>query len=605
MARKKFTPPKDYLEKLKKAQPPEAPPGGLLPLDLSHLVFEAPDHTKAVPNYKPDKNYVELDVSQVFSKQYVAASKLARIGQLTSELAKRRLETLRLYEPLPVQQMFHACNATYRLLRGSNRSGKTLAAAVEVSRMVTCQDPFDKYPKDGGTLFAVGKDEKHVGKVLYEKLFKNKSMMIIRDLATRRWRAYRPWTVDDQGRESEARWAPPLIPERFVREIAWKDKKLNVPAAIRLTTGWDIHFFSSLGKPPQGSPIDAFWLDEEIVDPSWLPEMQARIVDRNGRGIWSCTPQAGTEQLYDLHEKAERERHVPENKRRHREFVVLIRDNKFQSEEQVKNFAADMSDEERRVRVDGEYAILSYRVYPNFNAILHAYPNEEIPPHWTRYAYVDPGHRTCAVLFVAVPPPEEGDFVVVYSELYLQEVNAHMFGEAMKHATSGQEFQAFMIDANMALHTEVGIGKNVLMQYTEALQKNGVKSVSTGSGFLLGNDDVQAGVLAVQGMLVIRKEGAARLRVIIERCPNFLHEIRHYHRAKVAGVVQQKPDNRKDNHLMDCLRYMALHEPKYVKRVKKETPKGSLNDFRLKLQRRKERNEDEGVINLGPGGRFY
>lgn len=597
-------PESETLKIVRKFRLTEPPPDPQFPPPL--IEYAKPDPlAPKVPKIVPIDPVFKVDTRPVFHDQYVAASILNRVQSLAAELAKRKLEALNFYEPLPVQAEFHKSPTVYRLLRGSNRSGKTLCAAVEVARMVTSQDPFKKFPMVNGTLFIVGKDEKHLAKVIYEKLFKPNSFRIIRDVNTNQWRAFRPWSYEDANRELETKPAPALIPKRFIKEIAWKDKKLNVPAVVRLTTGWDMHFYSSLGKPPQGSPIDCFWFDEEIVDPEWLPEMQARIVDRRGKGIWSCTPQAGTDQLYELHERAEKERAtLPESVRRIKEFIVLLADNKYTSDQAKKDFISDLNEEQIRVRVLGEYAILSYKVYPNFSTITHAHEDRPIPSDWTRYAYVDPGHRTCAVLFVAVPPPPS-DYVVLYDELYILEANAAIFAEQMKRKCDGQTFQAFIIDANMAMHTEVGIGKNVMQQYTESLQKVGVKSKMSGSSFLFANDDVMAGVLAVQGMISVRGEKGPRLRVILTRVPNFIHEIKHYHRAKVGGVIQQKPDQRKDNHLMDCLRYMAMHEPRYVKpEAQKPGERGSLAAFRKKLQKNQE--QDGGsVINLGPGGRFY
>ena len=64
----------------------------------------------------------------------VSLFKTIQARNLVTELAKRKLESLRLYEPLPLAEQFHESKAYERILLGSNRSGKTLAAAVEVAR---------------------------------------------------------------------------------------------------------------------------------------------------------------------------------------------------------------------------------------------------------------------------------------------------------------------------------------------------------------------------------------------------------------------------------------------------------------------------------------
>src|SRR6185369_14786047 len=151
-----------------------------------------------------------------------------------------------------------------------NRSGKTLTGAVEVARAVLGLDPYGKYPVRDGVGYCIGKDQGHIGRVVYKKLFRAGAFRIIRDEQTKAWRAYRPW--EDSARKEESKPAPPLIPPRMILEIGWEDKKAEVPNVVRLVTGWELHFFSSLGKPQKGSAINLFWMDEEIVDPSWYPE---------------------------------------------------------------------------------------------------------------------------------------------------------------------------------------------------------------------------------------------------------------------------------------------------------------------------------------------
>src|SRR5258707_330098 len=53
------------------------------------------------------------------------AAKAQRLRALAVELATRKMEGLALYEPLPVQAKFHQSAVRVRILRGSNRSGKT------------------------------------------------------------------------------------------------------------------------------------------------------------------------------------------------------------------------------------------------------------------------------------------------------------------------------------------------------------------------------------------------------------------------------------------------------------------------------------------------
>jgi hypothetical protein len=547
-----------------------------------------------------DRERVEIDTR---SSEYTRNQKLIELRRLAHELARRKCEAMHLYEPLVNQAAFHLSRTRIRLLRGSNRGGKTLPAAVEVARALTNRDPYKKYPARDGRWFAVGKDLDHCGQVMYRKLFRAGAFRIIRDRATGQWRALRPWLVEDQEREGEARLAPPLIPSRFVQEIAWENKKESIPSLIRLTNGWELSFYSSLGKPPQGSDIDGWWFDEEIVDSEWYPEMSARIIDRHGRGIWSATPQAGTDQLLELHDRADQERGLI--KKSVEEFVILLRNNPHIREEDKAEFARDLSDDERAVRVEGEFIALSFKVYPEFAMSLHGVDWFSIPREWTRYMVVDPGHSVCAVLFGAVPPVSEGNFCYLYDELYIRQCHAALFAEQVASRAAGQRFQAFLIDQRMGVQTELGVGITVAQQYANALREKNIKSDATGSHFIYASDDVLQGITSVHGWLRLREDGTTRLRVLRGALPNFEYEMSRYHKMREKGQILDKPNQRKNNHLMDCIRYLAQYDPRYVKWRAGKHPAGpAMSAYRAKQKRKREGAGGASSVNLGPGGMY-
>jgi hypothetical protein len=114
-------------------------------------------------------------------------------------------------------------------------------------------------------------------------------------------------------------------------------------------------------------------------------------------------------------------------------------------------------------------------------------------------------------------------------------------------------------------------------------------------------DDVEAGLLAVHGWLRVGQNGEPRLRVTPGRCPNFEFEIKRYHKKRVNGQVVDKPDQRKHNHLMDCLRYLALYNPRWVKPTRgKVAASGAIGAWKAKRERMQKR-DGPGFINLGPG----
>jgi hypothetical protein len=548
------------------------------------------------PKPKESRDYLDMPEAEVVHTPFepeapdIMAWRAEQIRRLVAEKAKRGIEGLRLYEPLPTQHRFHVSRSQQRVIRGSNRSGKSLAAAVEVARAVTGQDPHNKWPMTNGRFYIVGKDGKEVSGVMWRKLSRAEAFKMIRDKVTHEWRAFRPMDPEDVDRIAEAKWAPPLIPRRFIKSIAWENKKENLPSVVVLQNGWELNFFSSLGKPPHGVDIDGVWFDEEIIDPEWYPEMLARIVDRRGKFIWSATPQAGTEQLYALHERADDYVANNDPNPQVQEFVSLLADNPHISDQAKKEFAASLSERDYDIRIGGDFAIVSFKIYPEYGQDSHRVPWFEVPADWTRYAVVDPGRQVCAVLFAAVQPPELGGHIYLYDELYIRNCNAEMFGSEMRQKTLGQNFHAFLIDHQGSRVHEMGGGLTVEMQYASALKRHKVKSLTTGYNFVWGNTDRKAGVEAVRTLLTTRvSDRQYKMLILGDKCPNLDWEFRHFRYKKNKQGITDDPEERGRVHLMSCIRYLALHSPRYVKPpTSNGKPGGAVAALKEKRNRRKE-----------------
>jgi hypothetical protein len=541
----------------------------------------------------PDATYIPAPVHP----EGMNFAETQRFLHVAGELVNRQCEALRLYEPLPITDRFHACAVDQRLLRGSNRAGKTLAAAVEMARAATGQDPYDKYPKTGGRGAIIGLNENHLADPLYTKLFRAGSFKMIRDLDSGLWRAYHPWS--DGGREKDVKRAPPLIPQRFIKEISWKDKKRNVPGIIRMCNGWELFFYSSLGAPPQGTEFDIWWIDEEVENENWYPELSARVLDRKGKGWWSATPQICSQQLYDLHVRSE------DGDVNVAEFVVLLEDNPHMGQtEKDKLYANLATDEERRVRIKGEFALTGFKVYPEYSKSIHGIDMDgPCPADWSKYVIVDPGRQVCAVLFGAVPPPAHphADCVILYDELYLRQCDAVKFAEAMKEKSIGTAYEVFLIDSHASRVTEMGSGMCVEVQYSKALHERGVKCRRTGSGFTWGADDPKAGQTAVHNWLRIREDGTTKLRVVKGRLPHFEWEIERYHFRRINKLVSDEAEKKHD-HLMDDLRYLAMFDPQWCKPPKVKPPASeAVLAMRAKADKRRKKDGSSNFVRLGPG----
>ena len=530
------------------------------------------------------------------------------LKEVQAELAERRIEALRLYEPMPHQEPFHACFASERIVLGGNRAGKTLSVAVEAARAATGQDPHGKFPTDDGNLIVIGRNWPHIGMVCYPMLFRAGAYRIIRDEKTHKWRAFRPGS--DDARRQESKPAPPLIPPRYVKETSWVLKSAGYAQRVVLTNGWTIYFYSSEGEPPQGFQADLIWIDEDISNEAWVGEMLARLADRKGRFMWAAMPHSKNDALLGLCERAEKEVEKGTKRPGIVKFTLRFLDNKhIDDEEKQKNLErwGALGMDELRMRAEGEFTTESTLMYPTFNKAVHILSREElpdVPDDWTRYCAIDPGHAVMAVIFGAVPPDES--YLLIYDELYIRNCNALIWGEEFEKKAKHQHFRAFIMDMHGGTLRDLGSGRLPHELYTEELRKRKIRSEATGYGFIPGSDDISARTSLVRQMLHIRGDGSVKLKVLENSCPNLLREIKRY-RKKTTSVngqvyVTDQPYTRGDVHAVQSLEYLCAYEPKYHRPPRDPGPEPWWVKWLVERKRR-EQQENPPAIYLGPQGK--
>lgn len=554
---------------------------------------------------------------------------------VANEIAKRRIEALRLYRPQPMQEEFHKCTATERMIQGGNRAGKSLGAFVEDARAVLNCDPYNKYPEKDGVLAVVGYKEWHIGNVIYPYLFKAGAFKIIRDEETDQWRVYRPWVPQDKARAKEAKPAPPLIPPRMVKRIVWKDRGKNVFSNVYLKTGWEIKAFSSKAKPDQGYQADIIHIDEDILDPRWYNEAAGRLVDRKGKLIWSALPHDDNDAIARFAERAEKMEEDYEKGVGDKPTTVVFRasmeENPYLPEDAKKAAIAgwkSMGDDVYRKRALGELVTDSVLMYPMWKQSVHdivtyegqlnGEPDQylakrEIPPHWTRRLCVDPGHDTGAAVLIATPPSAK--FHLVYDEIYIHQCTAPIIAEALAIRTRTDWFQSFLIDAHGGNLTSLDTGVSPREAYEREMKTRRVECVETGHRFTPGCAVITYREEILRNMLLIQKTGSPSILVDFEKCPNLDREMRRFRKKKVNGLIVDTGNRRGATHAAECLEYLAVYldeaTTKYI-----APPERRLNEsagerrVRLYKQRMKERQEAmnpfgvTSTIILGPAGSF-
>lgn len=543
-----------------------------------------------------------------------------------AELKRRRMDPLRIYEPQPLQQQFHECRASRRILRGGVRSGKSLATHIELSRAALGRDPFGKYPTDRAlTIWIICWQEDNIGRTTFRLLFRAGAFRMIQDRKTALWRTWRRYDPDDLAREREAKPSLPLIPPRFapLENFGWRSKKDRLFTSVELLypaghpmTGTRIHAFSSASNPPMGDPVDLILIDEDIQAGPWfLSELESRLIDNKGRLIWSVFPHTQSRALLRLSSQARKE--LVSDDPFVAEFVLKMHDNRHLDQEQVEKTLRGWSKEERRARDLGEFLIDTILMYPEFSPDIYGAPKPqtdptrtkldellesgEIPNNSTKYLFVDPGHTTAAGLLVFVPPPQYGDHIVAFDEIYLHNCNAAMFAEAVAAKSAGHWFRAFYIDRHGSQPHEAGTGKTIRQQYAEELSKRNVVSELSGSNFIFGSTDIPGRTTAVHDILTIRPDGTTKFRYMAGRLPNMEDEFGLYKKRMGGGEIKEEPVAN-DNHLMNCLEYAAHARLRYYppQRPERDIPM-IVREFRSWMEARDKAHPKRPTIFLGPG----
>lgn len=539
----------------------------------------------------------------------LTASKLKMLQMLLHEKAYRLMQGLALYKPLPHQLAFHTSQAAERIAFGSNRGGKTTATCAEVAMAVTGRHPYIDYPKENGRCICVAKDGIKIGEVMFRKLFQRGAYRLVFDQTTGYWRRWEPRIDKETFRETKP--SLPLIPREMVRKIAWEQKAKNWPKIVYLHNGWEILFFTSAGKPIEGVDIDLCLFDEEIYEGAWYTEMAARLIDRNGRFIWSATPDLSTDQFEELYQESQKLLGTPMP--RIESFFMDIDLNEYLRKEQVDTFKAKLANnpEKYKVKVLGQFLNSSQRVYPTFNIVSHGCESFTVPKEWTRYLVIDPGFANCVALFFAVPPPSDtahAPHTYLYDELYGHSIDCNEFARQLEMKLRGQSIEAFLIDEHGSRRTESS-GKTIGQQFSEAFEKHHIKSISTGSNFVEigeagyeGHSSVVAGVQDVRSWLWNQDNGKPVLQVFHVLCSQFVDEMKRYKNIvnKRTQKPTDKPDQTKHSHGPDCLRYAKMHHSNgglvYVEpRIRAKGPSAIMKYYRNKLKKLRKQNGSSKV----------
>lgn len=461
--------------------------------DLSSLL--PPDERENIPKSFP------VDDMEILT----SPSRLRLALRIAGAYARRMKDALTLYRPLPGDaEKFHASLKYIRLVNGSNQGGKTNLAEIEWARIGRGLDPFEKRARKDLRMMAVGKDSRHLGQVMWRKLYFTGAFDCIEDEETGALRAVKVDPLDrtklwasDLARKAEWIPSPPMIPMSCIDNITWESAGEGVPKIVTLKNGTEMLYCTSNGSPPAGIQLDLAHFDEELTNNQWLPETLPRLMRRNGIFFWSATPQSSTPQFYELHRRCEAGDPTID------EFTLLVENNPYlpaEAKEQFRLSCLALGDEEYQVRWRGKYAIQGREVYPTYDGDKMKVHLRDIPSTWMLVVAIDPGSAVSAFVILAVPP--DADCVYVVDECELKNKDAAGLAKELKFRLNGRRPEAYIIDKQAGGQTSMGRNDTVAEHYTKEMIAVGVPpSRISGHSFVWGCNVPAARELSCKGLM--------------------------------------------------------------------------------------------------------
>ncbi len=500
--------------------------------------------------------------------------------EILQESLRRQEHAINVYKPSILehhnQTSYHKSNARYRLLFGGNQSGKSHAAAFDCA--INARGRNEYLPESNITgrdveIWVISAEYSTIKTGIYRHL-KN----IIPS-----------WDIIAYGPRIPGHALPSFL------RVRRKDGHSTIITFLSSKGGEDAR-----GKF-QAAAIDWFYIDEEITGDIW-EELEARTLATGGHFSISATLVESYQWIVDLEKRAERGD----------PYVFLTRLNTelnpYLHKETVELLKKTFSKETLEYRYYGRSRAATGLIYSSFSRDKHVVKPFKIPYNWPRYCAIDPGIRTCAVLWIAVGPNNRA---YGYRHIYahgeplwgvakeikiaerweFNEPLSFQFSHYVWEATDESEHMLVrLIDPKSRARSEAGEDSIINQLY----ERYGLSCIPADNAVRPGLEDCRYWLEPLE-------DGEPGF-VVFDTLTDFIDEILVY-RNRPAGRKKNQNDPiedpiRKANHLMDCWRYIAREKPIWKDhiRVVNFQPKG--------LQKRDiEEDFDEGITSevLGCG----
>ena len=280
-------------------------------------------------------------------------------------------------------------------------------------------------------------------------------------------------------------------------------------------------------------------------------ECQFRLIDYSGDELFTMTPLMGMLWMFERIYEPVQKGLLPEA------LVVEVDmdDNPHLDEATKRRALLGLSPEERAARKSGNFVHFAGLIYPEFGVESHVVPMlRDVPVEDMVIVGIDPGFRhMAAAVFCSVSP--EGVWTV-FDEVALKnrtirEVCEEILARSVRWGRTPRWYVIDPASRNRSSHT----GRSDQMEYAD----HGVVTIA-------GQNSVVAGLQRMKGLL---SEG--RL-VVASNCPVTIDQFRKYRweSAKRGEGEGREAPIKKDDHLLDALRYAVMSRPRVAVREVEE-----------------------------------
>ena len=434
----------------------------------------------------------------------------------------RKSSKLLMYDPLPKPKTFHCSGATCRAAFGGNRSGKTTSGGMEFLFHTTGIYP-EWYPEEQRYRGAV------IGRIIAKDFQKGVGEVIV------------PFFEE---------WLDPQLIER-----KWKNPQ-GIPIKWKLRNGsvFDILTHEQSTEQFEGWRGHIAWFDEPPPRDKYVATIRG-MVDYNGRHWLTLTPLTQPWIYDEIY-----------TKQSPNVFSVTmdIRENKFLTERAIKEFESQLTEEEKEARLHGRFLHLSGLIYKEFMPEIHVC-SFQVKKHWTRYMAIDPHERTpTACLWLAV---DEQENHWIYDELWLPNMDVKSIAQAIQVQEGDMPARVKLIDPHADKENMAAGGFN----FRKELMRYGVYTQRANVDMLLGPSKIRQALTPRYNHML--KKDVPQQHVSRE-CRRTFFVYQHYfwddfRRNKEEYDPKEKP-KAKNNHFMDCMKYIYNFGPRYVQEEQEE-----------------------------------